>query len=92
MRLEYPKTFLAQERGPYDPRQGHLHEVSEPSLYATPWTSPQRELIALDAEQWRTVQRRPSSTYSKRRAMLGQQLPVLDLGTSARILWAFKAL
>ena len=90
--IEYRKTLLAQYRGTYDLRQGHLHEVSEPILYATPFTSPQLELIELDDEQWRKFQQRPSRNYAKRIAMLGHQLSLLDLGTSALILWALKAM
>jgi hypothetical protein len=50
-RLEDPKTLLAQSRWTYDLRKGHLHEVSEPILSATPLASPQREWIELDEEQ-----------------------------------------
>ena len=88
--IEYRKTLLAQYRCTYDLRKGHLHEVSEPILYATPFTSPQLELIELDDEQWRKFQQRPSRNYAKRIAMLGHQLSLLDLGTSALILWALK--
>jgi len=92
LRIEYQKTLLAQYRCTYDLRKGHLHEVSEPILYATPFASPQLELIELDDEQWRKFQRRPSRNSPKRIAMLGQQLSLLDLGTSALILWALKAI
>jgi transposase InsO family protein len=92
LRIEYQKTRLAQYRCTYDLRKGHLHEVSEPILYATPFASPQLELIELDDEQWRKFQRRPSRNSPKRIAMLGQQLSLLDLGTSALILWALKAI
>ena len=91
LRIEYQKTLLAQYRCTYDLRKGHLHEVSEPTLYATPFASPQLELIELDDEQWRKFQRRPARNSPKRIAMFGQQLSLLDLGTSALILWALKA-
>ena len=69
----------------------YLHEVSEPTLYATPFTSPQLELIELDEAQWVKFQRRPSRHYSRRIAMLPQQLSLIDLGTFALILLALKA-
>jgi hypothetical protein len=42
-------------------------------------------LIELDDEQWRKFQRHPARNYAKRIAMLGHQLSLLDLGTSALI-------
>jgi hypothetical protein len=66
--------------------------VSEPTRYATPFASPQLELIELDDEQWIKFQRRPSRHYSRRIAMLPQQLSLLDLGTFALVLLAFKAI
>ncbi|HSF33330.1 MAG TPA: hypothetical protein VLK82_23030, partial [Candidatus Tectomicrobia bacterium] len=63
------KTLLARYRCPYAPKQGHLREVSAPTLYATAFRSPQLELIELDDEQWRKCQRRPLSTYTRHRAM-----------------------
>jgi hypothetical protein len=91
-RIEYHKTLLARYRCPYDARQGPLHEVSEPTLDATHFTSPQLELIELDAAQWIKCQRRPARSYSRRIAMFPHQLSLRDLGTSALILWALKAL
>ena len=51
---------MARYRCDYDPRHGQLQGVSEPTLYTTPFTSPQLELIELDDEQWRKFQRRPA--------------------------------
>src|SRR4029077_14814928 len=45
--IEYHKTILARYRCAYDPKQGQLREVREPTLYATPFTSSQLELIEL---------------------------------------------
>ena len=70
---------------------GQLHDVNEPLFYTTPFASPQLELIELDDEQWRKFQRRPARNYAKHIAMFGHQLSLLDLGTSALILWALKA-
>jgi hypothetical protein len=66
--------------------------VREPTLYTTPFASPQLELIELDDEQWMKFQRRPARPYSRRMAMLPQQLSLLDLGTSALVLLALKAI
>ena len=66
--------------------------MSEPTLYRTHFTPPQLELIELDDAQWVKFQQRPSRTYSKRIAMLPKQLSWLDLGVSALILLALKAM
>lgn len=90
--IEYHKTLLARYRCHYDPKQGQLQEVSAPTLYATAFRSPQLELIELDDAQWRKCQRRPLSTYTRHRAMLPEQLFLLDLGASALFLLALKAM
>ena len=92
LRIEYHKTLLARYRCLYDRKHGQLQEVSEPTLYATAFWSPQLELIELDDEQWRKFQRRPLSTYTRHIAMLPEQLSLLDLGTSALFLLALKAM
>ena len=90
--IEYHKTLLARYRCNYDSKQGQLQEVSAPTLYATAFRSPQLELIELDDAQWRKCQRRPLSTYTRHRAMLPEQLFLLDLGASALFLLALKAM
>jgi putative transposase len=90
--IEYHKTLLARYRCHYDSKQGQLQEVSAPTLYATAFRSPQLELIELDDAQWRKCQRRPLSTYTRHRAMLPEQLFLLDLGASALFLLALKAM
>jgi len=90
--IEYQRTLLARYRCAYDPKRRQLHDVHEPTLYATPFASPQLELIELDDEQWRTFQRRPAKHYSRRIAMLPQQLSLIDLGTSALVLLALKVI
>ena len=62
------------------------------ALYPTPFASPQLELIELDEEQWIKFQRRPARHYSRRIAMLPQQLSLIDLGTSALVLLALKVI
>ena len=90
--IEYQQTLVARYRCDYDGRRGELQGVSEPRLYTMAFTSPQLELIELDDEQWVKFQRRPPKTYTKRTAMFGQQLSLLDLGTSALLLLALKAI
>jgi putative transposase len=92
LRIEYHKTLLARYRCIYDRKHGQLHDVNEPLLYTTPFTSPQLELIELDDEQWRKCQRRPLSIYSRRIAMVPEQLFLLDLGASALLFLALKAM
>jgi putative transposase len=91
LRIEYHNTLVARYRCLYDRTQGQLHDVNAPLFYTTPFASPQLELIELDDEQWRKFQRRPARNYAKRIAMFGHQLSLLDLGTSALIIWALKA-
>ena len=79
LRIEYHKTLLARYRCHYDPRQGQLQVVSEPTFYTTPFTSPQLELIELDDAQWVKFQRRPSRHYNRRTAMFLQQLSFIDM-------------
>jgi putative transposase len=91
LRIEDHKTLVARYRCLSDRRHGQLHDVNAPLFYTTPFASPQLALIELDDEPWRKFQRRPARNYSKRIAMFGHQLSLLDLGTSALILWALKA-
>ena len=90
--IEYQRMVVARYRCEYDPRRKALQGLSDPTLYQTCFTPPQLELIELDDEQWVKFQRRPSRTYSKRMAMGPQQLPLLDLGVSALVLLALKAI
>jgi putative transposase len=90
--IEYPQTLLARYRCAYDPQHRQLQDVSAPTFYATPFASPQLELIELDDAQWIKFQRRPARHYSRRIAMLPQQMSLIDLGTSALVLLALKAI
>jgi transposase InsO family protein len=90
--IEYKRTVVARYRCEYDPKHKNLQGLSDPTLYQTCFTPPQLELIELDDEQWVKFQWRPSRTYSKRITMQPQQLPLLDLGASALILLALKAI
>jgi len=92
LRIEYHQTLLARYRCIYDRKHGQLHDVNEPILYTTPFAFPQLELIELDDEQWRKCQRRPLRNYTRHIAMLPEQLSWLDLGASALLLLALKAM
>jgi hypothetical protein len=92
LHIEYHKTLLARYRCLYDRKYGQLHDVNEPILYTTPFASPQMELIELDDAHWRKFQRRPLRHYTRRIAMLPEQLSLIDLCTSALILLALKAI
>ena len=90
--IAYQQTVVARYRCEYDPKHKAIQGMSDPTLYTTRFTPPQLELIELDDEQWVKFQQRPSTTYSKRIAMLPKQLPLFDLGASALILLALKAM
>jgi putative transposase len=92
LRIEYQQTLLARYQCDYDQKHRQLQAVGTPTLYSTAFRSPQLELIELDDEQWRKCQRRPLSLYSRRRTMFLEQLSLLDLGTSALLLLALKAM
>ena len=90
--IMYQQTLLARYQCDYNQKYRQLQAIRQPTLYTTAFRSPQFELIELDDEQWRKFQRRPSRHSPKRIAMLGHQLSLLDLGTSALILWALKVM
>ncbi len=90
--IDYQKALLARYRCEYDPKQRQLHDVNEPTLYVTPFASPQLELIELDDEQWVKFQRRPTRHYTRRIAMLPTQLSLMDVGASALVFLALKAI
>ena len=90
--IEHQKTVLAKYRCEYDPKQRQIEAVSEPTLYATSFVSPQLELIELDDEQWVKFLRKPTRHYTRRMAMLPQQLSLIDVGATAIVLLALKAI
>ena len=90
--IEYRQTLLARYRCEVGPKPQQLQDVSDPTFYDTPCAAPQLELIELDDEQWIKFQRRPSRHYTRRIAMLPQQLSLIDVGTTAVVLLALKAI
>ena len=65
--------------------------MSDPTVYVTDFTSKQLELIELDKEQWLKVHLRPPQLRTQRFRVFPEQLSLLDLGASALILLALKA-
>jgi putative transposase len=92
LRIEYQQTLVARYRCLYDRHQGRIEDVSDPVLYTTSFASKQIELIELDHEQWKKVHQRPARLYSGRTAKLPEQLLLIDLGASALIFLALKAI
>jgi hypothetical protein len=92
LRIEYQQTLLARYQCAYDRQHRQLQAVHTPTLSTTAFRSPQLELIELDDEQWRKCQRRPFSPYTRRITMVPEQLFLLDLGASALLLLALKAM
>jgi hypothetical protein len=90
--IEYRQTLLARYRCEVGRKPQQLLNVSDPTFYDTPFASPQLELIELDDEQWIKLQRRPSRSYTRRMAMLPQQLSLIDVGTSALVMLTLNAI
>jgi hypothetical protein len=68
LHVEYQQTLLARYRCRLERRSTKLCKISHPKLYATPFASPQLELLELDDAQWTKIARRPE--YVKRRLSL----------------------
>ena len=92
LRIEYAQTLLARYHCRFNTRQGRIEDVSDPTLYTTAFASKQIELIELDDAQWKKVQQHPSKTYRRSRANLPEQLLLIDLGASALLFLALKAI
>ena len=88
--IEYHNTLLARYHCEYNAVPGQLQSVSEPTLYATPFVSPQLALIELDDAQWQKFLRRPPRTYTSRIARLSEQLSFLDFKALALVILALK--
>ena len=71
--------MLAQYQVDYDERQRRLEDISQPTVYQTPFASPQMVLFELDDEQWLKIRQRTYLRQQKRIAKLGQQLPLQHL-------------
>jgi transposase InsO family protein len=79
LRIEYQETLLAQYHCDYDQRQRRLQNLSHPTLYQTPFASPQLELFELDDEQWLKVRQRAYQQQQKQITQLARQLPLTGL-------------
>ena len=79
LQIEYQETLLAQYYGDYDWRKKGLQGVSQPTLYQTPFASPQLEMFELDDEQWLKVRQRSYQRRQKRIAQQARQIPLTGL-------------
>lgn len=77
--IEYQETLLAQYQGDYDWRKKSLQDVSQPTLYQTPFASPQLEMFELDDKQWLKVLQRTYQRRQKRLPSRAKQLPLTGL-------------
>jgi hypothetical protein len=85
LRIEYQETLLARYRCVYHQWRRRLQDVSDPTLYATPFAAPQLELLELDETQWIKVQQRVWSHRARERLQVVEQLPLLRLASLAVI-------
>jgi transposase InsO family protein len=79
LRIEYQQTLLAQYHCRYARRDQRLREVSSPTLYATPFRSPQLELFELTEEQWVKVSHCLARSCQKQERSPAQQLRLFEL-------------
>lgn len=80
LNIAYEDTLLARYTCKLDRPLNRLKSVSTPSLYTTPFASPQQELFTLDDAQWLKVMQRPP--YLSRNRILvsnSRQLPLFPL-------------
>ncbi len=79
LHIDYEHTRLAQYQCRYDRQAKQLQEVTEPHLFATPFASPQLELLELDDTQWRKILHRPLLASASRARSIGpEQLLLLE--------------
>lgn len=83
LRIEYQQTMLAKYACDYDRHQKQLQNVSQPTLFQTPFKSPQLVLFELDDEQWLKIRQRTYQRRQKRIAKLGQQLSLMQSDIAA---------
>lgn len=79
LRIEYQDTLLAQYQADYDQRQKHFQHISQPTLYQTPFASPQLALFELDDEHWLKVYHRVYERRQKRIKQMGRQPQLINL-------------
>jgi transposase InsO family protein len=70
LQIEHQQQLLAQYHYESGRQRQQLRTVSQPTLYQTPFASPQLELLELDDEQWQKIRPRPS--YARRKRLLPQ--------------------
>jgi hypothetical protein len=79
LQIEYQQTLLAQYRCQSN-RQQRLKHVSHPTLYGTPFTSPQLEFFELDDEHWKKIFPRPYQRHPRSVAEENTQLSLPNVG------------
>jgi transposase len=79
LHIEYQQMLQAEYHYDYDRRRKRLRAVSHPTLYDTPFASPQLELLELDDEQWQKIRRRPYQRHHYPPLPLVEQLPLLRI-------------
>lgn len=79
LQIEYNETMLALYQCTYDRSHQQLQTVSQPTLYRTPFASPQLELFQLDDGQWLKVRQRVYQRQQRRLVRLARQLPLIRL-------------
>jgi len=59
LHVEYQNLILAQYQCDYHAHHHQLRQVSQPTLFQTPFVSPQLALFELDDQQWLKIRHRP---------------------------------
>jgi transposase InsO family protein len=88
LHIEYEKTLVARYKYRANRKSHQITAVDEPSLFKTPFASPQLELWELDEIEWRKVLERSIQKQQKRLANPGN-VQQLALPLAGLILWCF---
>ena len=83
LQIAYRETVLARYTAQYDRKRKRVRSVQHPTLYHSPYASPQLELWELDDDQWHKVLERPVRSRRKVRDPLPpwRQLPLPLVGS-----------
>lgn len=78
LHVEYQNLILAQYQCDYQPQFNQLLEVSRPTLFQTPFVSPQLALFELDDQHWLKIRQRPPFQRQNRPQFTHLQPPLFD--------------
>ena len=78
LHIEYQQIPLARYLCTINRQRKQLRSVSKPSLFSTPFVSPQPDLIALDDAQWLKIRPRPYTKRPLRQGPFATQLMLLE--------------